>query len=46
MTGPNGGLTTVNQRERHLSISDPDVHFIDVMDEDASGAGQILIKGL
>lgn len=49
MTGPNGGLTTVNQRERHLSISDPDVHFIDVMDEDAqSGTGQLigLIKGL
>lgn len=49
MTGPNGGLTTVNQRERHLSISDPDVHFIDVMDEDAqSGTGQIigLINGL
>lgn len=29
MTGPNGGLTTVNHRQRHLSISDPDVHFID-----------------
>lgn len=29
MTGPNGGLTTVNHHQRHLSISDPDVHFID-----------------
>lgn len=44
MTGPNGGLTTVNQRERHLSISDPDVRFIDGLDEDAqSGTGQILL---
>lgn len=34
MTGPNGGLTTVNKKQRHLSISDPDVHFIDIVDED------------
>lgn len=35
MTGPNGGLTTVNQRQRHLSISDPDVHFIDIIEDDS-----------
>lgn len=35
MTGPNGGLTTVNQRQRHLSISDPDVHFIDIIEDEA-----------
>jgi hypothetical protein len=37
MTGPNGGLTTVNQKQRHLSISDPDVHFIDNADEPEPG---------
>uniref|UniRef100_A0A224XBK7 Putative serine/threonine protein phosphatase signal transduction mechanism n=1 Tax=Panstrongylus lignarius TaxID=156445 RepID=A0A224XBK7_9HEMI len=35
MTGPNGGLTTVNKKRRHLSISDPDVRFIDTTDEDS-----------
>ncbi|XP_014245938.1 PP2C-like domain-containing protein CG9801 [Cimex lectularius] len=34
LTGPNGGLTTVNRKRRHLSISDPDVRFIDTTDED------------
>ncbi|KAL1117369.1 hypothetical protein AAG570_004695 [Ranatra chinensis] len=34
MTGPNGGLTTVNRKQRHLSISDPDVHFIDTTDDE------------
>lgn len=29
MTGPDGGLTTVNKRGKHLSMSDPDIHFID-----------------
>lgn len=29
MTGPDGGLTTVNKQEKHLSTSDPDIHFID-----------------
>ena len=28
-TGPDGGLTTVNRRQRHLSTSDPDVDYID-----------------
>uniref|UniRef100_A0A1B6KM56 PPM-type phosphatase domain-containing protein n=1 Tax=Graphocephala atropunctata TaxID=36148 RepID=A0A1B6KM56_9HEMI len=40
MTGPNGGLTTVNQRQRHLSISDPDVHFIDIIDDDAQSGSR------
>ena len=35
MTGPNGGLTTVNKKRRHLSISDPDVRFAD--DDTSSG---------
>jgi len=30
VTGPDGGLTTVNRRQRHLSISDPDVDYIDI----------------
>ncbi|PSN36973.1 hypothetical protein C0J52_15454 [Blattella germanica] len=29
VTGPDGGLTTVNRRQRHLSTSDPDVDYID-----------------
>lgn len=29
MTGPDGGLTTVNKQEKHVSTSDPDIHFID-----------------
>ncbi|XP_014278663.1 PP2C-like domain-containing protein CG9801 [Halyomorpha halys] len=37
MTGPNGGLTTVNKKRRHLSISDPDVRFAD---EDTSSSGK------
>lgn len=28
-TGPAGGLTKVNRRQRALSVSDPDVDFID-----------------
>uniref|UniRef100_A0A0A9W8C6 PP2C-like domain-containing protein CG9801 n=1 Tax=Lygus hesperus TaxID=30085 RepID=A0A0A9W8C6_LYGHE len=35
MTGPCGGLTTVNKKRRHLSISDPDVRFIDTTDEES-----------
>ncbi|XP_069694649.1 PP2C-like domain-containing protein CG9801 isoform X1 [Periplaneta americana] len=30
VTGPDGGLTTVNRRQRHLSTSDPDVDYIDI----------------
>ncbi|XP_012284016.1 PP2C-like domain-containing protein CG9801 isoform X1 [Orussus abietinus] len=31
-TGPGRGLTTVNLRQRHLSISDPDVDYIDILE--------------
>lgn len=32
-TGPNGGLTTVKRIEKHLSITDADIDFIDTQDE-------------
>nr|CAD7204261.1 unnamed protein product [Timema douglasi] len=35
VTGPDGGLTTVNQRQRHLSTSDPDVDYIDILEHQA-----------
>nr|CAD7400369.1 unnamed protein product [Timema cristinae] len=35
VTGPDGGLTTVNQRQRHLSTSDPDVDYIDILEQQA-----------
>ncbi|XP_049953674.1 PP2C-like domain-containing protein CG9801 [Schistocerca serialis cubense] len=35
VTGPDGGLTTVNRRQRHLSASDPDVDYIDIHDQQA-----------
>lgn len=30
MTGPEGGLTTINPSQKHLSTSDPDVDYIDI----------------
>ncbi|XP_033213281.1 PP2C-like domain-containing protein CG9801 isoform X2 [Belonocnema kinseyi] len=33
ITGPDRGLTTVNLKQRHLSISDPDVDYIDILDQ-------------
>ena len=43
VTGPDGGLTTVNRRQRHLSISDPDVDYIDIQqhvaDQERNNAG-------
>jgi len=43
VTGPDGGLTTVNRRQRHLSISDPDVDYIDIQqhvtDQEQNNAG-------
>lgn len=39
-TGPDGGLTTVNRRQRHLSVSDPDVRFIDLVDDDLQPPSQ------
>lgn len=32
LTGPDGGLTTVNRKQRHITTSDPDVDFIDILD--------------
>ena len=29
MTGPDAGITTVNKQEKHVTASDPDIHFID-----------------
>lgn len=40
ITGPDRGLTTVNLKQRHLSISDPDVDYIDILDQpDQNGSG-------
>lgn len=33
-SGPNGGLTTVKRTEKHLSLSDVDIDFIDTNEED------------
>lgn len=35
-SGPNGGLTTVRRTEKHLSILDNDIDFIDTYEEDTS----------
>ncbi|XP_063927501.1 PP2C-like domain-containing protein CG9801 isoform X2 [Zophobas morio] len=32
-SGPKGGLTTVKRTEKHLSVPDPDIDFIDTQDE-------------
>lgn len=32
-TGPEHGLTSVNVKQKHLSISDPDVDYIDIIDQ-------------
>ncbi|XP_050539772.1 PP2C-like domain-containing protein CG9801 isoform X2 [Daktulosphaira vitifoliae] len=32
LTGPNGGLQSVNQTEKNLSVSDPEINFIDNID--------------
>lgn len=32
-SGPNGGLTTVKRLEKHLSIPDTDIDFIDTQEE-------------
>jgi len=36
LTGPHGGLVSVNQTEKHLSANDPEINFIDNL-EDESG---------
>lgn len=32
-TGPHGGLTTVKRTEKHLSVTDPDITYIDTQEE-------------
>ncbi|XP_031331549.1 PP2C-like domain-containing protein CG9801 isoform X2 [Photinus pyralis] len=41
-SGPNGGLTTVKRTEKHLSVPDTDIDFIDTQDEveGATGGGE------
>lgn len=34
LTGPHGGLVSVNQTEKHLSASDPEINFIDNPDDE------------
>lgn len=34
-TGPSGGLTTVKRIEKHLSVLDADIDFIDTYEEEA-----------
>lgn len=41
-TGPNGGLTTVKRTEKHLSIPDADIDFIDTQEE----IGKIIFQHL
>jgi hypothetical protein len=38
-SGPNGGLTTVRRTEKHLSVPDPDIDFIDTQDENGKWRG-------
>ncbi|XP_076257159.1 PP2C-like domain-containing protein CG9801 isoform X4 [Rhynchophorus ferrugineus] len=35
-SGPNGGLTTVSRTEKHLSVPDDDIDFIDTPEEESS----------
>lgn len=34
LTGPHGGLVSVNQTEKHLSASDPEINFIDNLEDE------------
>lgn len=34
LTGPHGGLASVNQTEKHLSASDPEINFIDNLEDE------------
>lgn len=36
-SGPNGGLTTVKRTEKHLSVPDDDIDFIDNPEEEELG---------
>lgn len=44
LTGPHGGLISVNQTEKHLSASDPEINFIDNLEEDSSKYFKIFKK--
>ncbi|RZC33263.1 PP2C-like domain-containing protein, partial [Asbolus verrucosus] len=39
-SGPKGGLTTVKRTEKHLSVPDPDIDFIDTQDENVLPAAK------
>lgn len=45
LTGPDGGLTTVNRKERHITTNDPDVDFIDILDtgDDEKPSGKLCL---
>lgn len=34
LTGPHGGLVSVNQTEKHLSANDSEINFIDNLEDD------------
>ncbi|XP_049824634.1 PP2C-like domain-containing protein CG9801 isoform X2 [Aethina tumida] len=40
-SGPNGGLTTVKRTEKHLSVLDADIDFIDTTDDVAEDAPEV-----
>nr|XP_022899738.1 PP2C-like domain-containing protein CG9801 isoform X2 [Onthophagus taurus] len=40
-TGPNGGLATVKRTEKHLSIAEAEIDFIDTQEENVSAASDI-----
>lgn len=41
-SGPNGGLTTVKRIEKHLSVPDPDIDFIDTALDDQGIKSSVL----
>lgn len=49
ITGPDRGLTTVNLKQKHLTINDSDVDYIDILDHgiepaDQSTSGKVINK--
>lgn len=43
-TGPDGGLTSVNKSQKHLSIADPEIDFIDIHDDQQNESKFLLLK--
>ncbi|VVC33422.1 Hypothetical protein CINCED_3A025192 [Cinara cedri] len=41
LTGPHGGLVSVNQTEKHLSASDPEINFIDNLEDEYDGEKKV-----